>query len=260
MKIVKYHSFGFIFSFMALLVACDNNRAPDSADKVDQLLREQQRLAEQLRQLQNQVADIHEIAMKSQQPKTIELATQKNYTDNGKLPVKGSKDAKIAIIEFSDFQCPYCKRFEDETFALIDKNHIEKGQVQYVVRDYPLSFHPLAEGAAVAAGCAHQQGSYWPFRKNLFNNTAKLSEAFYIELSKTLKLNTDQFQHCLNDQVQLKRIKADMMLAKSLGISGTPSFVIGIVENGELVRPILITGAQPYRSFSLIFDEILQQP
>ncbi len=255
----NYHSRLLLVSLlMFTIIACEPQGSSQEKDKkIDQLKTEIAKLSSQVDLIQKQVNDIHEIAMQSQKPKTRKLPDQDNFDANGTLPSLGDDTAKIVIIEFSDFQCPYCKRFIDQTFPQISKNYIEQGKVKYLIRNYPLSFHPKAEGAAIAGICAQQQGSYWPFRNTLFNNMKKLEKSYYIQLAKELKLDTPLFEQCLSDASHLAKIQTDVALGKSLGVTGTPSFIIGKIENGVLVEPELIIGAQSFRSFSIILTPLI---
>lgn len=244
------------------IVACEqpkssNEQANEQANNVDELKTEIAKLNSQVDLIQKQVNDIHEIATQSQKPKVQKLANQIDFDAKGTLPSLGDSSAKIAIIEFSDFQCPYCKRYIDQTFPLISKNYIEKGSVKYLIRDYPLSFHPKAQGAAIAGMCAQQQDSYWSFRKILFNNMGKLDESYYLQVSQELGLDKPLFEECLKDASHLEKITADVALGKALGVTGTPSFIIGKIENNVLIEPQLIIGAQNYRSFSLILNDLI---
>ncbi len=107
------------------------------------------------------------------QPLQVQYIT--DITDND--PVKGSEDAPITIVEFSDFECPFCGRFFSQTLPLIEDNYIDTGKVKFVYRDFPLSFHPQAQPAAEAAECANEQGKFWDYHDKIFNNQGALSTA-----------------------------------------------------------------------------------
>ncbi|NQY87537.1 MAG: thioredoxin domain-containing protein [Colwellia sp.] len=254
----KYHRSVFLIGlFMFTLVACQpQSSSPEKEQQLDELTATITKLTSQIDLIQKQVNDIHEVAIQSQKPKVRKLADQENFDANGTLPSLGDDTAKIVIIEFSDFQCPYCKKYIEQTLPLISKNYIEQGKVKYLIRDYPLSFHPKAQGAAIASICAQQQGNYWPFRNKLFDNMNTLGESYYIKLAHELQLDTPLFAQCLSEKSHLVKINNDVALGKSLGVTGTPSFIIGRVENNVLVAPQLIIGAQSYRSFSYILNEL----
>lgn len=152
-----------------------------------------------------------------------------NYNDD---PYLGSPQAKVKIIEFGDFQCPFCK----EEFLVIRKIAIDYGdQVQIIFRDFPLtSIHPLAQKAAEAAGCAQAQDQFWPYHDKIFLNQENLSEDNFLMFANELNLNLAQFQTCLNSGSREAEVKNDYQDGQALGISGTPSLIINntLIEGG----------------------------
>ncbi|MBL8091347.1 MAG: DsbA family protein [Anaerolineales bacterium] len=192
--------------------------------------------AENANQPSGQVA-----AAPTQQPQYVryEIATE-GY------PSLGPDDAPITIVEFSDFQCPFCKRFHEETYqALLDAY---PGQIRFVYRNLPLtSIHPDAMPAAVASLCANEQNVYWEYHDKLFSSTT-LGTDTYIQYANELNLNIDEFTACLNSGKFDAFIQQDMDFAFNLGVSSTPTFFI----NG-----LAIVGAQPLSSFQNIIDKEL---
>lgn len=164
----------------------------------------------------------------------------------GDAPLKGSPDAPITIIEFSDFQCPFCKRVLPVLTQLLEQY---AGKVKLAFRDFPLAnIHPQAQKAAEAAHCAGEQGKYWEYHDLLFERQETLPTANLVEYAQGLGLNSQVFQTCLESskyKAKVERNHADGMKA---GITGTPAFFI----NG---RPI--SGAQPLETFKAIIDEEL---
>jgi len=171
--------------------------------------------------------------------------------------VLGSREAQVGMVEFSDYQCPFCQRFHTQTFPALQKAYIDSGKVQYIFRDFPLAFHPQARGAAVAARCAGKQDAYWDMHHRLFAQPRRLGLELYQELAQTLKLNIATFLSCLQDPEQGKTIENDLTYGQSLGVQGTPSFFIGRVEGGYLVDARQITGAQPFTAFKALIEETL---
>jgi protein-disulfide isomerase len=166
-------------------------------------------------------------------------------------PVKGSKDAKVVIIEFSDFQCPFCARFFDQTLPLIERDYIKTGKVQLVYRDFPLSFHQYAQKAAEAAQCANEQGKFWEYHDLLFKNQNEwisAGEAKLLDYAKALELDTNKFNSCLTTGKYESEVKKDFQDGLQYGVQGTPTFFI----NG-----IPIVGAQPYEAFKQVIDQQL---
>jgi protein-disulfide isomerase len=161
-------------------------------------------------------------------------------------PSIGPDDAPITVVEFSDFQCPFCKRFHDETYqALLDAY---PGQIRFVYRNLPLtSIHPDAFPAAVASLCAEEQNAYWEYHNKLFSSTT-LGTDTYLQYANELNLNIDEFTACLDSGKFDDFIQQDMDFAFNLGVSSTPTFFI----NG-----LAIVGAQPLSSFQNIIDKEL---
>ena len=178
--------------------------------------------------------------------------------DISKDTVKGTAAAKVALIEFSDYQCPYCGRYDKETYPLIVKNYVESGKVKYVWRDYPLDFHPNAEKAAEAARCAGEQGKFWDMHDRLFANQQSISSADLIKHGESLGMNTVLFQQCLDSNRYATDIKKGVVDAGTAGISGTPSFLIGVIQpNGTVKIARKLVGAKPYADFQSAIDSLL---
>ena len=164
--------------------------------------------------------------------------------------VEGSKDAKIALVEFADFQCPYCGKFVADTYPSVKRDFIDKGMVRYIFRNYPLeTIHQFALKASEAAECAGQQGKYWPMHGKLFANQRNLQDESLVANATALGLDANRFRKCLGGEV-LSRIKDDETEAKRLGVQATPTFFVGHVEpNGKLRLTTKISGALPYETF-----------
>lgn len=166
--------------------------------------------------------------------------------DAGISPFKGPKDAPITIVEFSDFECPFCSR-GDSTMKEVIKNYGDK--VKLVFKHLPLSFHKNAEPAARATLAAHKQGKFWEMHDIFFKNQRGLNEEFYISTAKELGLDLEKFKKDYASEEIKKAVEADMELAKELGISGTPGFAV----NGVMVK-----GAYPYPHFEKIINKWLE--
>ncbi|MBI2548217.1 thioredoxin domain-containing protein [Candidatus Woesearchaeota archaeon] len=162
---------------------------------------------------------------------------------------KGSSKAPITIIEFSDFQCPYCGRFYAETLPLIKEKYIDTGKVQFVYRDFPLGFHQHAQKAAEAAECAGEQEKYWEYHNLLFENQNALDTTSLKAYAKQLGLNTGEFNQCLDEGKMTAEVQNDFEQGSRYGVTGTPAFFINGVE---------IVGAQPYAAFEQIIEQELQ--
>jgi protein-disulfide isomerase len=167
----------------------------------------------------------------------------------------GSPNAPITLVEFTDFQCPYCRKFHKATFPQLKKEYIDSGKVRFISRDLPLGFHSYAKNAALQARCAGEQSKYWEMRDQLFTADT-LSEATVQELGRSLELDVNRLQKCILDKRTSSAIDADLKLAEKIGVSGTPSFLIGKVSNGML-DGFLIRGAQPFGAFRPHIEQLI---
>ncbi|HZI09978.1 MAG TPA: DsbA family protein, partial [Myxococcus sp.] len=166
---------------------------------------------------------------------------------NATGPSKGAAEgAPITIVEFSDFQCPFCSRAN----ASVDQVMKEySGKVRLVFRHFPLDFHKEAQKASEASLCAHDQGKFWEMHDLLFANQQQLGVADLKKHATTLKLDTAKFNKCLDSGEKAQIVKDDMAEGQKAGVSGTPAFFI----NG-----ILLSGAQPFEEFKSVIDEELK--
>lgn len=163
--------------------------------------------------------------------------------------IKGSKDAKVVLIEYSDFECPYCAR-HTETIKQIEKEY--GNQVAIVFRNFPLSFHEHAQKAAEAAECAGEQGKFWQMHDKLFElNTAQdMGVEQFKAAAKEIGLNTGDFDSCLDSGRTASNIAKDMAGGQQAGVTGTP----GTFINGQLA-----SGALPFEQFKSIIDQLLAE-
>ncbi|AJF61122.1 DSBA-like protein thioredoxin protein [archaeon GW2011_AR15] len=174
-------------------------------------------------------------------------------------PSKGSASAKVVIIEWSDFQCPYCSRFYSETLPSIQQNYISTGKIRFVYRDFPLSsIHPQATPAAEAAECADEQGMFWEFHNKLFENQDSLSADNYKAWAEELGMDTSLFNNCINSRKYQAEVQSDFSAGTSAGVSGTPGFLVGVIQaDGKTVIGQSVRGAQPYSAFEAVIEEEL---
>ena len=181
-------------------------------------------------------------------------------------PFKGNDNARIVVVEYSDYQCPFCARFYRETLPLIDKEYIQAGKIKYVFNNLPLDdLHPVAFKAAEAVECAGEQGKFWDLHGRFFSDQNLLVKGDVSAPAKSLGLNMTQFEQCLSSKKTEPVVRAGVAQAESLGIQSTPSFVIGAVEGnkpGEMNVKIvgIINGAYPYPVFKAALDKALATP
>jgi|SRR3989344_430795 len=172
-------------------------------------------------------------------PRGVANVNAEDYVDDD--PALGNDNAQLTIVEFSDFQCPYCKRFRDQTFDQLKEQYIDTGKVKLVYRDFPLSsIHPMAQKAAEAGECADEQGKFWEYHDKIFENQQLLSIDSLKQWAKDLSLDTTKFNNCLDSGKYANEVKNDLNDATSSGGQGTPYFLVGNTQ---------LSGAYPFSAF-----------
>jgi protein-disulfide isomerase len=178
--------------------------------------------------------------------------------DIGNNPVLGNESAKLILVEFSDYQCPFCGRYARETFPGIKEQYIDKGIIRYVVIDQPLPIHQDAPKAAEAAHCAGEQGRFWEMHEAMMSKQDSLKDLS--SYAKTLKLNIGEFENCLSTGRYRDSVNKNMALANSLGVNGVPGFIIGTVDTKDprkVTGVSMIRGAMPFGAFQQELDAAL---
>ncbi|MDC1198760.1 DsbA family protein [bacterium] len=174
-------------------------------------------------------------------------------------PQMGEEDAKFALIEFSDYQCPYCRRFSANTLPQIVKDYVETGKLKYFFRDFPLErIHPAAAAAAIAGRCAGAQGMYWKMHDLLFEDQRSVAMKKWRKLASDLNLNLDLFDACMNDDRHYPEIQRSIAEGRQLGITGTPAFFLGAISaDGTVEATKMVVGAKSYAGFKVTIDGLL---
>jgi protein-disulfide isomerase len=174
-------------------------------------------------------------------------------------PSLGQSNAPLVLVEFTDYQCPYCKRFQEQTMPDLLRKYINTGKLRIFSRNLPLASHPNAEPAAQAALCADQQEKYWPMRESLFARNTNLTASNLLNAAIEAQLNLAQFTNCVQAKTFANRVQEDSQDAGAVGIDGTPSFVLGKPQGGK-VTGVLIVGAQPLSVFDAQIGKLLNSP
>jgi len=170
--------------------------------------------------------------------------------------VLGRPDAPVTLVEFTDYECPFCRQFHVSTFEELKKNHIDTGKLRYVSRDFPLDMHRSALPAARAARCAGEQGKFWEMRHALIVNASSLHTEAMHTFARSLQLDALPFRTCLEGDRYRDEVQRDLRDGQAAGVTGTPTFVIGR-SAGDSVDGIVIVGAQPYATFDTRIRELL---
>lgn len=172
----------------------------------------------------------------------VQLEPPRATVETGDNPSQGKKGAPITIVEFTDYECPFCGRVRPTVTELMEKY---KGKIYYVLRDYPLPFHGNAKKAHEAAHCAGDQNKYWEMNKRLFENQKALGVDKLKDYAKGIGLNMGKFDKCLDSGKYAKKVDENQAYGSKVGVNGTPAFFI----NG-----IALSGAQPIGAFTEIID------
>lgn len=205
----------------------------------------------------------NEIAQKAKQAAAVQNAGApsaeptlgKQNVDPGKYPPEGDKDAKVTLIAFEDFRCPFCEKFYTQVLPQIKKEYIDTGKVKFYFRNYQF-LGPASTLAGNAAECAQEQNKFWAFHNYMYDNQPDESDTSIFtvdsltQIAGTLGIDTTQFQSCLSANKYASNVTNDMSEGQKVGVTATPTFFI----NGN---PLV--GAQPFSAFKTIIDQELKK-
>ena len=174
-------------------------------------------------------------------------------------PFKGEPAARVAIIEYADFQCPFCRRFDSQVYPSIRDSYIRTGKLKYFHRDMPLSFHQGAMPAARAVHCASEQNKFWEMHDSLLGDTASLTPADIDDRAGKLGLNVAALDKCISSDRFADIIQRSITEASAMQISGTPTFFIGTLDAAGNVVSVknTVVGASPFEAFKAAIDPLL---
>jgi protein-disulfide isomerase len=184
-----------------------------------------------------------------------EQPTRAKITDLSGVSMLGSKTAPLTIVEYTDYQCPFCQRFHVTSFAELKKNYIDTGKVRFFSKDLPLDFHPNAMRAAQAARCAGEQGKFWELRDTMGANPDKLDMEHIVGFAADLKMDTAALRSCVDSGKYKEPVQRDVLEAMRIGANGTPTFVVG-KSVGDGVDGELMVGAMPFQMFDAKLKEL----
>ena len=176
-------------------------------------------------------------------------------------PYLGNKDAPVTLLEFTDYQCPFCRRHAINTLPLLIKDYVTSGKLRYVIREIPVADnHPLASKAAEAALCANDQGKYWEMHDKLFEHQDQLQSEALKSHAVALHLDTERFNRCLDSGEKRISVLRDVQTGKQARMRGTPTFFIGLTQSGNddtFLATKIIQGAKDYTEFAILIDGLL---
>ena len=215
--------------------------------------------SEQAQDILNELKQIRQVLEKMQSPQAAPAPDDKvSYKFSPGGFSLGDAKAPLVLVEYTDLQCPFCQQFHNTAFAQIKANYIDTGKVRFVSRDFPLDFHDNARRAATAGRCAAEQGKYWEMRHVMIVNAEALKPDNLATYAGTVKIDVPKFKSCLESDKFKAQIDQDVAEGGVAGVQGTPSFVIGRLENDKL-QGVRMVGAMPYAQFDAKIQEMLQQ-
>ena len=249
----------FISIFLLMLSYAQISSAQQQGEELKDLKKDIGTLKEDQKTILKELDEIKKLlqakpaAAQLVQPVDVELSVDGD-------PFKGDKNAPLTLVEFSDFQCPFCGQYVRQTLPQIENEYIKTGKVKYVFRDFPLqSIHKDAFKAAEAAQCAGAQGKYWEMHDLLFNNQKALSPDNLSSYAKDLALDLSKFKECLDSGKSADGIRKDLEEGQKSGMKGTPSFFLGYTDpNSQKIKAKkFIRGATPYPTFKEAIEGLL---
>lgn len=167
--------------------------------------------------------------------------------------VLGDPNAPVTIIEFSDYECPFCAKFWENTLPELKEKYINTGKAKFVYRDFPLSSHQKAQKAAEATECAQDQGRFWEMHDKIFENQSAIDASNLKQYAVDLGLDTSSFDECLDSNKHKSEVKKDFDDGRRAGVSGTPTFFIGSDDEGYEK----LVGAQPFSAFEEVIERLI---
>jgi protein-disulfide isomerase len=171
-------------------------------------------------------------------------------------PVMGSESAPVTVVEFADYQCPFCLRFTKSTFPYLKRDYIDTGKVRWVALNLPLAFHKDARKAAQSAHCAGEQGKFWEMREELFKNPKTIAEEHLPEHAASVGIDVEAFKACMASDRHMADIDQDAKDAGAVRLTGTPSFIIGKTASDKITGDVVV-GAQPLNVFTAAINKAL---
>jgi protein-disulfide isomerase len=244
---------------VAVVSAQDRAAAsPSPAGDVEQMRSDIEALKKGQESIQKTLEEIKVLLRQNPQAARPQQAVPDVTIDLAGHPLEGSSDAKLAVVEISDYQCPYCARHTRETYPLLRRDYIATGKVRYAMLDFPLRNHPHAFKAAEAATCAADKGKFWEMHHLLFQNQNALEPETLPMYAEQIGLDRAEFEACLTEGRQAS-VNADMLQGTKAGVSATPTFLIGWIKDGDQLKPAeVIRGAQAFENFDRVIKQLLE--
>lgn len=247
-----------VLLLLPLACAGSDDRVGEDRSRIDALAKDIQEIKQTQQEIARSLQAIRELLL-GKRPSLDNVAVQVAGS-----PSLGEPTARATIVEFTDFQCPYCGEYAREGFGKIVEHYVKTGRVRYVIRNFPIEqIHPLAEKAAESAMCANEQGKYWPAHLLFFDNQQALGEVIRLQDADavTVGIERRKFDQCLAAKHTTDAILRDLTDGVMLGVKGTPTFFLGYpdLKNSSQIRAVKsLVGAPPIHEFYAAIEELLQ--
>ncbi len=244
----KWSSFACVAALLLPLGAADKDKKKDAAAETI--------THEQADEILSELRQIRQLLEKQTAGDAKPAAPTRAHLHMEGAPMLGSNTAPITMVEFSDYQCPFCQRFHLQVYNELKKDFIDTGKVRFYSRDLPIDqLHPNAMRAAQAARCGGDQGQFWAMRDIMSSHPENLDLPSLIADASTVKINPDTFRKCVESGKYKDAVQGDLLEAMKIGADGTPAFVVG-KSTPDGVEGDLIVGAQPYAIFAEKFKSL----
>ena len=248
--------FGIFLFYSPFAISQTPGGSTDIGARLDSLEAGQRQILEDLRLLKN--------LLSAKQPVADQRPLENVVINTAGAASLGAADSIVTMIEFSDYQCPFCGSYAKETFPKLISEFVNTGRVRYVVRNFPLEqIHSLALKAAEAAECAGDQGRFWEFHGRLFNNQQALDSENLLGHAVSIGLDRSRFRECMDNSKFGAKVKADLEDGQKLGVNGTPSFFFGYSDPADPTRIKAvksIVGSQSLAAFVGTLEYLLDPP
>ncbi len=246
-----------LISALALLTlsACGGS---DSGNTSEQLLSELKALRQEVQSLSDDVSKLKNRPTAAPANRRVERPTTSQAPVNtAGYPAQGKADAPVTLVEFSDYQCPFCARHTAQTMPLLVENYVNTGKLRYVFMDNPIPSHRKAAKAAEAAHCAGDQGKYWEMHTAMFGAQVQIGLGKFDEFAQQVGLDAADFSECMKTGRNVAKVNASKQMAAQVGARATPTFVIGKTQPNGVVDGDLLVGAKRYDAFATAINKLL---
>ncbi len=248
-----------LFGPLALFIATAHPGFAQSQDELTALSKELQAVRAGQESMRRELQEIKSLLQGLRRP--TQARPREVVLNIGDAPFRGDADATVTLVEFSDYQCPFCSRHVRETAPLLEE-YIRSGRVKYVFRDFPIeTLHKQAFKAHEAARCAGDQNKYWEMNARLFANQTALDPPALVRHAEVLGLDIPTFRQCVDSGKHIATIRQAIADGQAAGVTGTPTFVLGLTDpDSETVKAVtIVVGAQPFARFEAAINRLLDE-